>query len=233
MTKSLDDPWLSSSLLRPIGYCLLVLTLFDLISILVPLRLMNPTWEFQTIGAIVERVPVPLLEMGLVFYGENDYRATWEGLPLKFLSWVSLIAGVLLVLLAPLLLVDNLRINDQINYQMNAQISQQMSQIGELEQQIAQATTTEDINSVVARLNIQGVPADIKNSQQLKSRLVAEITQAKETVRPKAEAAWADRRFALVKNFVKWFLGALVSGALFGYIWRYTRWARRGSRFSK
>ncbi len=35
---------------------------------------------------------------------------------------------------------------------------------------------------------------------------MAEITQVKETVRPKAEAAWADRRFALVKNFVKWFL---------------------------
>ncbi len=50
MTKSLDDPWLSSSLLRPIGYCLLLLTLFDLISILVPPRLMNPTWEFQTIN---------------------------------------------------------------------------------------------------------------------------------------------------------------------------------------
>lgn len=194
---------------------------------------MNPTWEFQTIGALVERVPVPLSGMGLVFYGENDFRATWEGLPLKFLSWVSLIAGVSLVLLAPLLLVDNLRINDQINYQMNAQISQQMSQIGELEQQIAQATTTKDINSVVTRLNIQGVPADIKNSQQLKSRLVTEITQAKETVRPKAEAAWAERRFALVKNFVKWFLKALVSGTLFGYIWHYTRWARRGSRFSK
>jgi hypothetical protein len=92
---------------------------------------------------------------------------------------------------------------------------------------------TKDINSVVARLNIQGLPANIKNSQQLKSRLVAEVAQAKETVRPKAEAAWAERRFALVKNFVKWFLGALVSGALFVYIWRYTRWARRGSRFSK
>ncbi len=100
-------------------------------------------------------MPVPLLGLGLVFYGENDFRATWEGLPLKFLSWASLVAGVLLVLSAPLLLVDNLRINDQINYQMNAQISQQIAQIGQLEQQIAQATP-KDINSVVARLNIQG-----------------------------------------------------------------------------
>ncbi len=233
MAKSVDDGWQSSSLLRPIGYCLLVLTLFDLISILVPPRLMNPTWEFQTIGALVERVPVPLLGLGLVFYAEDNFRANWEGLPLKFLSWVSLVAGVLFVLSAPLLLVDNLRIGEQINYQINTQVTQQMSQLRQLEQQIAQATTSTDIDDVVARLNIQGLPADIKNSQQLKSRLVAEITQAKETVRPKAEAAWADRRLALLKNSVKWFLGALVSGALFVYIWRFTRWARRGSRLHK
>lgn len=231
MTKSVDDGWLSSSLLRPIGYCLLVLTSFDLISILVPLRLMNPTWEFQTIGSLVERVPVPLLGLGLVFYAKDELRSKWEQLPLKLLSWSSLLAGVLFVLLAPLLLVDSLRIGEQINYQINTQVTQQLSQLGQLENQVSKGTA-QDINEVLTRFN-QGQPPTIKNPQQLKSRLLSEITQAKQTLRPKTEANWADRRLALLKNSVKWFLGSLVSGALFIYIWRVTRWARRGSKWSR
>ncbi len=62
MAQSVSNVSLSSSLFRLVGYGLLVLALFDLIHILIPLQLMNPMWEFQTVGALVERVPVPLLQ---------------------------------------------------------------------------------------------------------------------------------------------------------------------------
>ena len=231
MIQQIDTGWSSSFLLRRIGYCLLVLALFDVIYILIPLRFMNPNWEFQTIGALVERVAVPLLGLGLVFYGESDFRAKWERLPLKFLSWASLLVGVLFILLAPLLLVNNFRIDNQINYQINTQVTQQLSQLEQVENQVRNGTA-KDVNDAVARLN-QGRPVDIKNPQELKSQLLSEITKAKETIRPQTIDAWAARRLTLRKNAVKWFLGALVSGFLFIYIWRITRWTRRGSKFVK
>lgn len=232
MTQPVDNGWISSGILRRIGYCLLVLALLDLISILFPPRLMNPTWEFQTIGALVERVPVTLLGLGLVFYAEADFRSKWERLPLKFLSWASLLAGVLFVLLAPLLLRNSLRLDNQINYQINSQVTQQLAGIEQIETQLANATTAQEVSSVIARLNIKGLPPNV-NTEQLKSRLLSDITKAKATIRPKSEAAWADRRLTLLKNSIKWFLGSIASGTLLVYLWHATRWARRGKRWSR
>lgn len=68
----------SASLLRWVGYGLLVLALMDVVDILLPPQLMNPAWEFQTIGALVERVPVPLLGLALVFFDGISSRKNWE-----------------------------------------------------------------------------------------------------------------------------------------------------------
>lgn len=233
MTQPVANGLPSITLLRRIGYSLLLLALFDIINIIVPPHFMNPNWEFKVIGALIERVAVPLLGLGLVLYGEEDFRFNWERLLLKLLSWASLVAGVLFLLLAPLIFVDSSRINDQINYQINTQVSQRLAGFERLEKQLGKATTATDIVNVIANLKIQGLPPNIKNHQEVKSRLLLEATKAKEKIRPQVEAAWADRRLTLLKNSVKWFLGSLVAGVLFSYIWQITRWARRGSRRSK
>ncbi|MDY7023338.1 MAG: HpsJ family protein, partial [Cyanobacteriota bacterium] len=51
----------SINLVRWVGYGFLVLSFFDLIDILYPPDFMNPAWELQTMGQIVERLAVPLL----------------------------------------------------------------------------------------------------------------------------------------------------------------------------
>jgi hypothetical protein len=40
------------ALIRVIGYVFLAFFLFDFTDTLIPLRLTNPTWEFQTFGAL-------------------------------------------------------------------------------------------------------------------------------------------------------------------------------------
>ena len=221
----------SSSLLRLVGYGLLVLALFDFVHILVPLRLMNSMWEMQTIGAFVERVPVPLLGLMLVFYGEISFRKKWEITFLKFLSWASLLIGVLFLLLIPLLVANTMRIDKQITYQTSTQVSQQLSGLQQLENQVSKGTDR-DINVLATRLN-QGRQVDVKNPQELKSRLLSEITKAKKAIQPQSTATLADKRFALLKNSIKWLLGSLVSGVLFIYVWANTGWARRGRRQSR
>jgi BRCT domain type II-containing protein len=66
------------SLLRVTGYGLLMLAFFDFSQILVPPRFTNPTWEFQMMGSLVERVSVPLIGLVLVFYGDLSYRRQLE-----------------------------------------------------------------------------------------------------------------------------------------------------------
>lgn len=231
MAPSVNNVSSSSSLLRLVGYGLLVLALFDFMHILVPLRLMNPIWEMQTIGAFVERVPVPLLGLMLVFYGETSFRKKWEITFLKLLSWASLLVGMLFLLLIPLIVVNTVRINKQITYQTSTQVSQQLSGLQQLENQVNKGTD-KDINVLATRLN-QGRQVDVKNPQELKSRLLSEITKAKKIIQPQTTATLADKRFALLKNSIKWLLGSLVSGVLFIYIWANTGWTRRGRRQSR
>lgn len=223
MARSVDNEWLSSSLLRPIGYVLLVLTLFDFIDILFPPKFMNPAWEFQTIGLLVERVAVPFVGLGLVFHRAGYVRSQSERFLLRFLSWAALLAGVLFLLLSPLLVVDGFRLRDQINDQISIQVSQQVSQLENLENKVNQGTA-QDINDAVNYINqVRPNSLNIKNPEQAKSTLLSEINKVRATIRPQAKAAWADRRLALIKNTFKWLLGAVISGVLFIYIWGVTK----------
>ncbi|MBE9127762.1 MULTISPECIES: HpsJ family protein [unclassified Coleofasciculus] len=225
----------SISLLRSIGifhwlgYGLLVLALFDVIEILVPPQFMNPVWEFQTLGALVERVPVPLIGLALVFYGERNYRANWEIPLLKVLSWLSLLVGILFLLLVPLGIIDTLRINQQNSQRITSQIEQQIAQIQQVKGALEQAQTKEEMEQILSSIDSQGRTPTIRDSAQLtevKQQISSFITQGEAGMKAQAQATRTQQRLSLLESSVKWNLGALVSGALYIGIWRSTSWLR-------
>lgn len=201
---------------RLVGYGLLVLALGDLIYILVPPQFMNPIWEFQTIGTLVERVPVPLLGLLLVFSSSSKSRKKWELAMLKFLAWISLIIGILFLLLIPLLIVDSLRLNNQIDQQINSQLTEQLTKLQQLEKQVGNSSD-KDMNAILTRLN-QGDLVNSGNTQQKKTKLLSEIQKSRSAVESKFEAVGTEQRFGLLKKFTKWSLGVLIAGVLFIYM---------------
>lgn len=229
MTRAENNEWSSSFLLRLAGYGLLILVLFDLIDIFFPPHFMDPIWEFQTLGALVERVPIPLLGFVLIFYKEGDIRAKWEPVILKILSWVSLLVGVLFLLLIVLGVSNTLRINNLNNSQIATQAAQQMSQIQRFEEQLDKATDN-DLESLFARANAQGKTPNIKNPQELKNRILTEVDKTEKSLKTQAEAARKDKNLALTKSSFKWNLGALIAGVWFIRIWHATRWARESPK---
>lgn len=209
-------------MLRCIGYGLLVLALFDLITTIVPMHLMNPAWEFQTIGALVERVPVPLLGLGLVFYGETSFRRAGEPLFLNLLSWLCLLFGILFLLLIPLGVSNTVRLNAQNKTQINDQYNQQLVRIEQLDKQLRNAKT-QDLEDFVKS---QGQSIGSKDPQQVKKQLLSHFSVAKQEIQTQYQTKRAEQRLTLFKNSAKWNLGALVCGFLFIFIWRLTSWAR-------
>ena len=218
----------SETLFHSIGYGLLLFVLIDFVSVIFPLHIMDPVWELQTIGALVERVPLPLIGLVLIFYKEAEFRSKWEFKVLKLLSHVSLLVSIFFLLLIFLCVSDTLRINKMNDDRVNALTSQQLSQIQTTEQQINKATPTE-LESFLARINTQAT-SPIQNTQELRSRLLSELNNSKSKVKADAETTRQTRRLALIKSAVKWSLGCLIAGDLFIRVWQATKWARKAPK---
>jgi hypothetical protein len=210
------------TIVRVLGYGLLLLAFFDIIEMFIPPGFMNPAWEFQTIGALVERVPVPLIGLVLVFFGELHSRTKWEIPILKVLSWLTLLFGILFFLLIPLALTNTIRLNTQSVAQIQTVSTKQASQAEQLEQQVSKASPEQISNFFKS----QGRKIDGKSPDELKNQLLSEVSQAKKQIKTQAEATQSLRGLSLIKTSAKWNLGALVAGTLFIFIWKGTRWAR-------
>lgn len=226
-----DSKQLQSSLIlfHSIGYGLLLFGLIEVIDLVFPFHFMDPVWEFQTIGALVERVPLPLIGLVLVFYKDASFRTKWELKLLKLLSQASLLAGIIFLVLIFFCASNALRINKLNNDRVTSQTNQQLSQLQQIEQQVDRATVSQ-LEGFLARVNAQGVSPNIKNPQELKSRLLTELDRSKNTLLTDANKTRKTRRFALIKTVVKWGLGCLIAGDLFIRVWQATRWARKATK---
>jgi hypothetical protein len=212
----------SMNILRSLGYGLLLLAFFDIVEMFVPPNFMNPAWEFKTFGALVERVPVPLIGLVLVFFGELNSRYQWEFPLLKLLSWLTLLFALLFFLLIPLGVGNTLRLNNQSAAQISTLSKEQISQAEQAEKQLSQATPQQIDNF----LKSQGRSLDGKSPEELKAQVLSKVSQAKKEIKTQAEATQSSRGLNLIKSSVKWNLGALVASGLFISIWKGTRWAR-------
>ena len=180
MTKSTNDQFIplvkelqefaysqvgSMTILRTLGYGLLLLAFFDIVEMLIPSNFMNAAWEFQTFGALVERVPVPLIGLALVFYGELHSRSKWEFFSLKFLSWLSLLLALLFIFLIPLGVLNTVRLSKRSVAQVSNVSQQQIAQAEQIEQQQQQHTSTpsdhENVDTKKQVENIQFIDPDL------------------------------------------------------------------------
>ena len=217
----------SSGILRLVGYGLLLMALIDVLFLLIPLQLMNPLWEFQTVGAIVERLPVTLLGIVLVYYGEKSDRAPIEAVILKSLSWLSLAAAIFLLLVIPLNISNSFRIYHQHNASTNAQYVNQKDTIERFKSQLSEANSKDEISAVLQQQAKQEVNIpDSVNTEQLKTNLLSNLQNNQDTITSQAQSFRKQKRSLLIKKCLKWNLGALIAAILFFLIWKSTGWAR-------
>ncbi|WP_066381184.1 HpsJ-like protein, cyanoexosortase A-associated [Anabaena sp. CA = ATCC 33047] len=224
--ESLNSSLEFISLLRTIGYGMLLLAFVDLVEAFVPPNFMNPGWEFQTMGRIVERVAVPLIGLVFVFSGKLEKRSAWERRFLALLSYLTLLVGLLYILLVPLGVVNTIRLYNNNTNQITNQYNQQLSQANQLEKRLSEATPQEIENL----LRSQGGSLNGRNPEEFKNQIASSLTQAKQQLKTQVETTKSAGRLSLFRSSVKWNLGALISAALFITFWRRTAWARKNTR---
>ncbi|EDX86361.1 hypothetical protein S7335_4065 [Synechococcus sp. PCC 7335] len=219
----------SVRVLRFVGYGLLLLALLDLAEIVIPPQFMNPTWEFQTMGALVERVPVPLIGLGLVFLGENSGRSKRVKLLLRVLSWLSLLVAVLFFLLVPMGVLNTVRIDEENQQRLDVQLSQGIAELEAVRVELNSATTPDEVRGLLGAISGGEAPTveSREDVREAKAALETALAEGEASLQRDANNTLMDRRRRLFKRSVKWNIGAIISGALFFTIWKGTGWARR------
>ncbi len=206
----------SSGILRLVGYGLLLLAVVDVSCLLISPELMNPWWEFQTMGAVVERLPFTLLGIVLVYYGTRSDRPPIETNMLKLLSWLCLLTAILLMLMIPLNIYNGLRIYHQRNATADTQSISQKDAIQQFKEQLEAADSKAEIRAILQQQAKQQVNIpDSVNPQKLKTDIITNLQHNQDRITSQALTFRAQKRSLLVKKSLKWNLGALVASILF------------------
>ncbi|MBE9008474.1 hypothetical protein IQ259_26365 [Fortiea sp. LEGE XX443] len=210
---------------RFLGYGMLLLALLDIIEMFVPPNFLNPNWEFQTMGRLVNQVGVPLIAILFVLSGKLAKRAKWELPVLALLSRLTLLVALLYILLIPLGVFNTIRLYNTNLEQIKTGYEQRLSQANQVEKQLSQTSPT-DIDNLIKR---QGGSLNGRSPEDIKNQIISELTQAKQQLKTQKETNQSSVTLNLLKNSVKWNVGALISSVLFFIIWKETRWARKKS----
>ncbi|MBF2005166.1 MAG: hypothetical protein IGS49_06780 [Chlorogloeopsis fritschii C42_A2020_084] len=217
----------SFALLHFVGYILLIFSCIDYLGILIPPRLTDPSWEFQSIGQLVDHVWAPLLGLTFLFLqNKSSIVGTKQLTILQVLSWFALPIGILYLLLLPLGINNSLTLYKSINNQFTIQQAQQQEQIQKITESLNQITSTQELNNLAISLNIQNEAIVGQSPKNLKNQISQAIQTAAQNAYLTANAAKREQTKILIKQSVKINVGVIISGICFITIWKLTRWTR-------
>jgi uncharacterized protein YoxC len=213
---------------RIVGYGLVILALLDVIVLLIPPQFGEAGWNFQFFGQLVERVPIPLLGLGLICLGGSANRLKWEVPIVKVISWLALGLGVFYLLLAPLGTFATLQVNSQTTEAIQAQVDESVTQLQELQTQINTVQTDAEMADLLGQVVNQSLSPEQVNQplEQIKENLNTSLLEGEQNITDQANSAIASRRVELFKNSIKWNLGTILTGSILILIWKGTKWAR-------
>lgn len=209
-----------------VGYGILIFTLIDFLYILIPPQFTDPVWEFQAIGQYVERIWAPLLGLSLIFYGRSGDVKLAEMQLLRLLSWLALLLSLFYLVMIPLGIKDAERLYSRLTTEANTQLSQQQQQLQQVKAQVEKATTPQQLGQLAAALAQQGQAPSIDDPQAFKERLLFELAKAETNLTTQITGQQKTQQRNLLKQAVKWNVGALIGAIWLLIIWWETGWAR-------
>lgn len=207
----------TARILHLIGYGLLLVAVVNIGLAIAPWQSINPLEEFP-IGRVIETMPIVLLGMVLVYYQQSD--RTWvEVTVLKTLSWLALASAILLLAIIPLNISNSWLYYRQI---MPSEVTvDRHDLIQQFKEQLKAANSKAEISAVlqqqVAPINI----SDLVNVPQLKDNILTDLFSDRDTII--SPTFRGEKRSMLLKNCLRWNLGALVASTLFFMFWQSSR----------
>jgi len=218
----------STIIIRIVGYVLFFLATLDSFSLFFPPSFMNPAWELQVMGRLVDAVPVPLIALVMIFFGEQTDRFRFEKLPLRILSWACLVYTIIHFALLPLGLGNTWRVNNRNNVQIGAALSQQIKPLQDAETKLNQTNSEAELQKIIAdlvRANPNQAP-NLTNPTVIRTSMLTEIAKTIQKLKADSDATRLATLQNLIRASAKLNLGTIASAIAYFFLWKWTSWAR-------
>ncbi len=211
-----------------LGYLIFFLVIIDYVTFLYPLQFLNPYWEFEVIGNIVETFLAPLFAFILIFIPRDV--SILERKILKWLSRFVLFMAIFLLLLLPLFFFDVQRINKNNMNAYNEQIMQQNQQFTQLEKIINQSSQEQLKNLLRQNTPSNQELPQIESQQDLEIYFMAVLTNNKRNTEKVTKNSFNKTNLELKKTAIKRGAGLIICSLLLFYLSKYTKWVNKLSR---
>jgi hypothetical protein len=206
-----------------IGYGIFFASLADFLNALFPLQLFNPAWELQTIGSLIDQSWALLIGMGFIcsrYFTENqkDTRLI-EFLLLEFIRWFFLILAILFLFLAPLVVLNSLRMTDMVRQQSVQQQNAKIVQIEQIQNQSSKITNPNQLRALAQSLNIDKDDIARLSDKQLPASIQQQLSTVKSQVEKEATIARRNQLQKLWQNSIRMIFSQILLAFTFIFIW--------------
>ena len=223
----LDSDWILSSVkfINLLGYAILCLMVIDYFVLLAPPKFLNPNWELETMGKIIETAFVPLLGFMLVFFRLPEQSIKYRELRiLSWMSWLALIVGIIFFLFTPLTLSNAIRIDNRNQIQVSSTIAGQRKQLEQINLQLDRLEDSQ-IQQLWQR-NQSKTQLEVASPQEQRQFLLNLVSEKEQQESSNLKKNLSGKRRNLFKMTFKWLLGSIIAGLCFISLWKYTDWVR-------
>lgn len=201
--------WLSTFVVRFAGYSVLLLTLVDSLALLIPPKFLDPAWELQTIGSLVDRTPGIIIGFALVAYGGRRYRQSLDKYCFGVMPTLAMVVGLCFLLMIPLGISNTLRLNES-NQQQNSALAKQSSDLKNLEERLSNAPAPE-VAAWAQKYNPEVAQGQNQDPAAIKASVITQLQASQAGLQ--AQATRSTRQPAdTLRKTVKWLINALIAG---------------------
>jgi len=190
-----------------IGYGIFFVYLTEFFNVLFPLQLSNPAWELNTIETLMDLSWALLIGMGFIcsrYFAENQKGTRLiEFLLLKFLRWFFLVLAILYLFLAPLVVLNSLKISTQITQKVAQEQNAKIAQIDQIQNQSNKITNSDQLRAFAQSLNINKDDIARLSDEKLPASIQQQLSTVKSRIEKEAAIARQNQSQKLWQNSIK------------------------------
>ncbi|MBD2138982.1 hypothetical protein H6F32_15705 [Anabaena sp. FACHB-1237] len=211
-----------TGLLPVIGYGMVIMSFIDFAYVIFPLQLQNPEWEINTITALTNNFWAFLIGLGFIFsryFSDHEYDTRLlEVVFLRVMRWIILLMGIVILLFAPLVMLNTDRILKVVNNRIVEEQNNSLEQIAKVEQVLASNVSSEEIQLLARNINVS--PEDLKlPTPQLKEKIQQNLMVAKQKIPQEAKQAQRQQKINRWKNSSRTVIGLMIIGLTCIIVW--------------